>query len=170
MHWYFQLSSLVFILSPALPSSPLMPCDCYLGLWLGANGPGCRWAETFRSLHQGEMPKLWRVPGRLPRWHRGASSPGCRKRWKCLGYGGISCGCPTPSEGAVVSGSDSYSPFHSFSWVRCKPTANPPEFAVGFWWPELIYPFLMMSPAEGLRALAVFFCKVPVPSPGPHYT
>lgn len=75
MHWYFQLSSLVFIPSPALPSSLFMPHNRHLGLQLRVSGSVCPWAKSFISYMGKKRWELRRVFMRLSgeRW---ASSPG----------------------------------------------------------------------------------------------
>ena len=89
MHWYFQLSSLVFIPFPALPSSLFMPCKPLP--WATAQSKWiCLWAKAFSYMGK----KCWKLGCVFMRLHRcsprhnerGASSPG--GSGKCFGCWG----------------------------------------------------------------------------------
>lgn len=161
MHWYFQLSSLVFIPFPALPSSLFMPCNCYLGLQLGGNGSLCPWAKALLFLtrvrnagnsdacswgcvgaHQGP------ARGELPAAVGNALDVGGSFLWGSSGFAvevlWSSCAGPTLFQAVVVSSPGLYRNFHSFSRVPCKPSANPGESAgdvLVIWdWSSTVWP------------------------------
>lgn len=196
MHWYFQLSSLVFIPSPALPSSLFMPHNRHLGLQLRVSGSVCPWTKSFISYMGKKCWELRRVFMRLSgkRWASGPRDAGellwilgefsMEVLWSSCGsppdFTWRSCkfpvevlwnACASPqlSQAVVASSPGLYINFYGFSRVRCKPSANPGESADGFGVLRLEQHWLtllIISSEEGFCALAFFFYKVTVP-PGP---
>lgn len=168
--------SIIFPCLHPFPCSPTLP---FHALWLPPRAvTGGTWArlcraQTFHVLCWGELPQPTACVSLLLDEHWGAARRVLAALAAVLGMGGITYGCLAPSKGGMAPWSEFCSHSHSCSWVQCKPSAGPTEYALGVLVTEtgaaLMNPFFTISAAQWLCAQAFSLHKATATSPVPYW-